>query len=284
MGFTSIDDMINQMTTNGQSTAVDFQKTNSAGATSAAGRWHETLTWTGVPAAVSFAGSAGVATALTSATTGALSNLGEGNVSTKTRHLLNAMSWTGSSTIPPASLILCDFLLYYPAMVVTGTPTVPNNGVTLPRYTNGVGVQAAVFAQSAFGAASPAITMNFQAHDASAQSCVMTSPGNSAPISTALLNNGQPYFPIPNGKLGVLNLQTYTIASGTTGTMVVVLFKPLMQIPLCAQYLPSERDCLYQLMSLPRIYDGACLGWMLGIGGAMTTLQTFGGRIQYVWG
>jgi len=289
MGFLSIDDMINQITTNGQSQDINWQKTSSNGATSAAGRWHEMLTWTGVPAAVTFSGTAGVATSLTSSTTGALSSLPEGNVSTKTRHLLNSMSWTGSSVVTPASLILCDFLLYYPALVVTGTPTVPNNSVTLPRYTTGAGVQAAVFVQTALGAASPALTMTFTAVDSggsthSGQTAVMTSPANSAPISTALLNNGQPQFPIPSGYVGIQSIQSYTIASGTSGTVAAVLYRPLMQIPLCAQYLPSERDCLYQLLSLPRIYDGACLGWMVGIGGAMTTLQTISGRTQYCWG
>lgn len=38
MGFGGIDDIINAITVLGQSNAVDFQKTNSAGATSAAGR------------------------------------------------------------------------------------------------------------------------------------------------------------------------------------------------------------------------------------------------------
>lgn len=227
----------------------------------------------------------GKAIAMNSSTQGALYL--NSNVSPSTRHLLNICAWS-SGAASPGELILCDFLLYYPSLVVTGTPTVPANNVVLPRYATGAGVQAACFVQTALGAASPALTFTFTAVDSagsthSGQTAVMTSPANSAPISTALLNNGNPFFPIPSGYTGIQSIQSYTIASGTTGTVAALLYRPIMQIPLCAQYLPSERDCLYQLLSMPQIFDGACLGFMVGIGGAMTTLQTIAGRIQYVY-
>jgi len=283
MGFSSIDNLIYAMTTLGQQGTVDFQKTNSAGATSAAGRWHEMLTWTGVPAAMTLTGTAGTAFALNSSTVGALSSLPEGNVSAKTRHLLNSMLWTASATIAPASLILADFLVCYPSLVVTGTPTVITP-TALTRYNTGAGVQACCVVATANGAAQPALTFTFAAApDASSQTAVMTSPANSLPVSGIYLNNGQPMFPIPNGKTGVQSITSYTIGSGTTGTVSVLLYRPLIQIPICAQYLATERDCLYQLLSLPQIYDGACLGWLVQIGGAMTTLQTIGGRTQYAW-
>ena len=274
--------MISEMTVNAKTNWIDFQKTSSNGATSVAGRWHEMLTWTGVPSALSFSGSAGAGTQLTASTTGAFPQY-EGNVSTDLRFLLNLMAYTPSSTVTPASLLICDMLLYYPALVVTGTPTTMS-GSGLSRYTDGKGVRAFCAVQSAIGVASPALTFTYAADDSSSQTAVMTAAANSQPISACFPNNGGVFFPVPAGKLGVKSLTSYTIASGTSGTVAVVLCKPLIQIPLCAQYQSSERECLNQFPSLPQIQDGACLGGLVMVGGAMTTLQTVLGRLQYCWG
>jgi hypothetical protein len=286
-GFSSLDDLISEMTVNGKTQDFWFQKITSNGATGAAGRWYELFTGTGFPAAGTFSGTAGTAVQMASSTTGAMPL--NAAVSTDTRHLLNATVWSPTATVPVANLILCDFLLYYPAIVVTGTPTTLTNGVSLPRYTDGIGVQAFCAVQSAFGAASPALTFTFTSTNSAgsttgSRTAVMTAAANSAPISNILPNAGSQFFPIPSGDVGVVSVQSYTLASGTTGTAAIVLCKPLMQIPITQQYLASERETLFQLAALPRIYDNACLGWLLQPGGAMVTSSLVQGRCQYAWG
>jgi len=284
MGFSSVDDLVNEITTNGKFQRANFQKTNSAGATSAAGRWHCTWNWTGIPTQGTYSGTAGVATQMTRTTTGALNV--NADVASDTRHLLSMNAYTSSTVITPATLILCDFLLYYPSCVVTGAPTTLDNTATLPRYTNGEGVMCFIDVQTAHGAASPALTLNYrdQGDADQAASFAMTSPVNSAPVSTLYAYNGGPFLPLAAGDRGVKRINSYTLASGTTGTVSFVLAKPLAEIPLLAANTASERDFLSQLPALPQIQDGACLGFIMLIGGAMTTNQTVMGKIEYGWG
>lgn len=284
MGFSSVDDLVNEITNNGKFWRSTFQKTSSNGATSAAGRAHSYFTATGVPGPGTYSGTAGVATQMSSLTSGALT-MSPSAVSTDTRHLLTMNAYTPSTVVTPATLILCDFLLYYPACVVTGSPTTLNNTVTLPRYTNGVGVQCFVEVQSALGATQPALTLNYRdTGDADKNGLDLTSPANSAPISTLFQNRGGVFLPLAAGDLGVKRINSYTLATGTTGTVSFVLVKPLAEIPLLAANTASERDFLSQLPSLPKIEDGACLGFIAVIGGAMTASQTIMGKLEMGWG
>lgn len=285
MGFASIDDFVNEFTNNGKFYRQTFQKTSSNTATSAAGRVHSTFTFSGIPGAGSYSGTAGVATAMTSNTAGSLLIPSSSSVAPDTRHLTSVSAYTPSTTVAPATLLLCDLLLYYPSVVVTGTPTTLNNTVTLPRYTDGKGVMCFVEVQTLHGAAAPALTLNYRdQNDSDFTAAAMTSPVNSATISTLYQNNGGFFLPLNPASTGVKRINSYTLASGTTGTAAFVLCKPLAEIPLLAANLASERDFLAQIPSLPEIEDGACLSWIILIGAAMTTAQTIMGKVEYGWG
>jgi hypothetical protein len=283
-GFASMDDLIAEITVNGKFRSAEFSKISSNGATSAAGRWHEFFTATGIPAAGSFSGSAGVATQLNRSSAGSM-DIGA-NVSTDIRSLLSGNICTPSSVITPAVAVLVDMLLYYPSVVVTGGPTSLNNSVTLPRYTDGQGVMAFCAVQTALGAASPSLTLTYTDQDgnSAASPIALVSPVNSAPVSTLFTASGGPWLPLNTSDTGVKKIDSYTIASGTTGTVAFVLCKPLTRIPLLAQYVASERDFLYQIPSMPRVYDDACLAWLILIGGAMTTSQVIMGSVAVGWG
>jgi hypothetical protein len=173
----------------------------------------------------------------------------------------------------PATLILCDFLLMYPSLVVTGAPTTLTNGVGLPRYTDGAGVQAVVTVNSALGAAAPALTFTYtdQGGTGSNVATAHTAPVASAPLSTCFLTDGSPFMRLAAGDSGVRSVQSYTLATGTTGTVSMLLCKPLATIPLLAINTASERDLAFQLPSLPQVVDGACLGFLVQVGGALIT-------------
>ena len=284
MGWSSMDDLINEITTNGKFQRSTFQKTSINGATSAAGRWHSLFQSNGIPSAGVYSGTAGVATVLNSSSAGALP-LGDATVTPDTRHILNIQAVTPSTVVTPASLILCDFLLYYPACVITGAATALNNTATLPRYTDGIGVECIVECQTANGATQPALTLNYKDQgDADQNGLVMTSPVASSPIGSLYQYNGGPFLPKAAGDTGIKRINSYTLATGTTGTVAFVLVKPLAEIPLLAANTASERDYLSQLPSLPKIEDDACLGFVMLIGGAMTTLQTVMGKVEMGWG
>jgi hypothetical protein len=81
----------------------------------------------------------------------------------------------------------------------------------------------------------------------------------------------------------VANIQL-SAASGTASTAVLTLVRPLTQITLSVAGLMTEKDLLNQIPSLPRIIDGACLGFLWGAGAATGGLSTFAGSVEFVWG
>ena len=283
MGWSSHSDLIAEIT-GGKYAFNGFQKTSTNGAASAAGRWHEFYTATGMPAAGALTGTAGTAVQIKQSVQGAGLYIGS-DVSPDTRHLLTLQAFSPTATLVPATAVLCDFLLYYPSVVLTGTPTTLTNTATLPRYTDGIGVMAIAAVQTAVGAAAPALTLTVTYDDATTTPTgVLTAPAVSAPVSTLFLNNGMPYFPIGAGKKGIKSINSYTLASGTTGTAAFFLVKPLTLIPILAVNTASERDLLVQLPSLPRVYDDACLAWVIQVGGAMATSSVLGGYAGIGWG
>jgi hypothetical protein len=283
-GFSSIDDMVSEITA-GKFLKMQYYKSGTNG-TLAAGYWAETLQWAGNPAAMTVTGTPGTGVALSDATANAWYK--GGNKSTDTMHILNMLAWTPTTTMCPATLILCDFLAMYPSLVVTGTPSTVTP-VALTRYTDGLGVELICSVVGALGAAAPALTFTCKDEGdvARASPAVMVPPLNSASVSTLFQDTaagGSPFMRKFAGKNGVKTLESYTLASGTTGTVTAYLVKPLCQIPILALNTPSERDYVYQLPSLPRIQDGACLGFIVNVGGAFVNLGRLNVLMDTSWG
>lgn len=267
----------------GQSAKGLFQKATSNAATSAAGRWHEMFTAAGIPTAGSWTGSAGVATVMNASTQGALYT-GTASVSPDIKNLVSWKIQSPTATLVPASFYLVDFLLYYPACVVTGTPTTLNNTATLTRYTDGVGVFPIIAVQTAHGAAAPALTLNYRdPSDNDQNGLVMTSPVNSAPISVCYLNNGSPFLPLATTDNGVKRINSYTLSSGTTGTVAMVLVKIIAEIDLYAINTGVLADYIANTPTFPKIEDDACLGIIGVCGGAMVASSVLSGTITTVW-
>lgn len=278
MSFSSIDDLIAEISA-GKFYKSIFRKSSNNAAALAAGYWAEAFQWTGLPAQGVVSGTAGTGVQLNSSTTGALYS--GGNVSPDTKHLLNILGWTPTTTMCPATIILCDFLTMYPSLVVTGTPTTIS-GVALPRYATGDGVEMICSVAGAQGAASPALTFTYNDGSTNRVAAAHTAPGNSAPLSALYVTDGSPFV----RKVGpnATQLVSYTLASGTSGSATVFFVKPLAQIPLLALNTPSERDYVYQLPSLPKIEDDACLGYILNVGGAMIANAKLDIIADFAWG
>lgn len=84
---------------------------------------------------------------------------------------MNASAFSAAATSCPAVLMLVDLLGFYRvSSVTTTTPQVLNNGVTLPRYTSGAGVQAFMWNTNttAMGAATPNLSINYTNSDGTA--------------------------------------------------------------------------------------------------------------------
>lgn len=290
MGFAGVDDLVNEVTTNGKSLVMPWNKITGAAAY-AAGRWYNTFTLAGNPSAGSYTGTALAATQLSDATSGAWYH--GGNVSTDTKHLLNLEAVTAVATGVPSWLVLVDLLLYYPQINMnSATAQTLTNGATLPRYTSGAGVMAFLEITTTAGATAHNISMSYTNQASTAGRALSTTvsctasaiPPHITHSGTAAANFG-PFLPLAAGDQGIQSVQSVTISAASgAGQAALVLCKPLAKIPLTTVSVAGGRDFLFNMPSLPRIQDGACLGFLIFTGGAVAASSNLYAMADVGWG
>jgi hypothetical protein len=293
MSFTSVDDLVSEITS-GKFHRNDWNKIT-GGAAYAAGRWYDFSPLAGTPVANAWTGTALNWVTCTETTGNGTQIFGMphgGNVSTDTKHLLNASVITAVATGVPAQLMLVDMQGYYPginmnvatAQTMVGTPTL--------RYSNGVGIRAGLVIVTSSGATAHNIAMSYTNTAGTAGrtlpvtvSCTASAITPHITHSGTAANNYGPFLPLASGDLGIQSVQTVTISAASgAGTAALALYKPLMTIPLTTAGVASERDFLNQIPSLPRIIDGACLTWLYFAGNATAAATNFFGSTEQGWG
>lgn len=178
----------------------------------------------------------------------------------------------------------------------TGTHT-----LMIHTRSSGVGNQALFVSQTAPTAGGPNLT-------ASAYDDVLSTPGAGTrafqgtpnmgaaadAYATRILHSGNatgrfgPFLPLQAADTGVARINSFTWSTGTaytgSGVVALAIVKPIAEIPLPVTGIMTERDLRSQLVSLPKIDDGACLQWLLFGTGATTTASPFMGVAEFGWG
>jgi hypothetical protein len=296
-GFTSQDDLINQVSTNGNFYRADWQKSSFATTAHTAGLWYSLFRGGGNPAADTILGTGTnlAFQALTDATANATGIQHGGNVGGGTgfKHLLNAAAQTAAATTAPCVLQLVDLLGFYPITTVTttGAQTL-NNGVTIPRYTTGAGVQAFITPSTVMGAGTPNITLIYtnSAGTASRTTPATLPIGNTTAAVTSIVYSGTgsgkygPFVPLQAGDAGIRSVQSINLsATYTSGVLNLVLCKPLLTLPITTLGVTAERDLVNQFMSMPKVFDGACLAWLMLAGAATPVASPLSGHLEFGW-
>jgi hypothetical protein len=296
-GFTSMDDLISKMTVSGQSLRKDWNK-NFLTAVAIAGEWHCMMRGTGNPPAdtVMNTGTNLAFQALSDTTAGANTILHGGNVSPATKHVVNASVYSAAATTAPAVYMLVDMLGFYRLTSVTTTGNqATNNTVTLPRYTDGVGVQAFAYVNTttAMGAATPNLSITYtnsagtagKTTPATLPACKTGATSGHIPYSGTAAGKFGPFIPLAAGDTGIRSIQQINLsASYVSGELAVVLCKPLLTMPVAAIGVAAERDFVNQLPSLPKIEDGAALMWLMYSGAATPASSSVYGHLDFAWG
>lgn len=177
----------------------------------------------------------------------------------------------------------------------TGTHTMT---VQMPRYQDGVGCEAFFVAQTQPTAGGPNLSASSYTNTAgTAGRAFQGSPTMGATAdayATRILHSGNaagrygPFLPRQGGDTGIKSIESFTWSGGTayTGSGVVALCiaRPLCDLAVPVTGMWSERDLLNQLPSLPRVYDGACLGWLLFSTGATTNNSPVNTAVDFGWG
>ena len=286
-GFASYDDLIAEITTGGKRLPLPFQIGHTGAPT--APNWYIPFSVGGIPGPHTFPANSLAFQTLTDASSGALGH--GGNKSTDQKHLISALALASAGS-PPPMLMAVDIGGYYgPFVQVAGSQTFTGSPPT--RYDTLGGWKMVLVNTAVMGATVSNITvLTYVDQDGNAGQLMPTTPtvtplvSSAAPSTTVgnrvITNIGGPFIPLAAGDSGVRSVTNITFSAANTGNMALVLVRPLFTIPLPAANVPAERDLVMQLASLPRIYDGAFINFLIYFPAA--TGANFTGILDAAWG
>lgn len=298
MGFTSQDDLLNQITVNGKYGRIDYNKTT--GVAGVAGSWTDLGPFTGSTPADAYAGTSLTFVATDDTYSGGAVYHG-GNVTTATKHFLNASATVFAAAGAPWILMCVDQVGYVPitSTDVTGTGSRVVTMTALnssSRWPDGKGLRAYFSTEVAPTAGGPNLTtFTYTDQDGNTGQTIGVTVGFKAtPVAGEIPHSGNaatryaPFLPLAVGDYGIRDIENFTLSGGTaytgSGQLVLHLVKPLWQIPIPSNGILSERDFVNQLPSLPKIPDGACLRFLLFQTGATTTTSPVVVSADYAYG
>jgi hypothetical protein len=214
--------------------------------------------------------------------------------STQWLHRFALMSAGATSSTQP--FYLNDYLMFYPFvdMDAAGEDQVMDNTVTLPRYTDGVGVQMMVVAQSGtVGGGRFAIT--YTASDdvqyiTESLFCGAAQPSGAIVSASGAVGGLLPFVPLAAGVKGVKRVDSVNFSVANGGLCCVVLVKPLdvsQTLESCAVAgigSAVEKEALRLRGGMVEIKDGAFLAFMgRGVAGSVASAPLVG-TVETVWG
>jgi len=301
MGFSSQDDLIASITVDGQAGRIDYQKTTAVAGV--AGTWTDLGTATGSTPVDAYAGTSLTFVATDDTYSGGAVYHG-GDVSTATKHFLNASASVFAAAGAPWILMCVDQVGYVPITTtdVTGTGSrtvtmtpISNTGAKVDRWANGAGLRAYFSTEVAPTAGGPNLTTFTYTNQAGTTGKTLGATVGFAatPVTGMIPHSGNaatrygPFLPLAAGDSGIRDIENFTLSGGTaytgTGQLVLHLVRPLWQIPIPASGILTERDFVNQLPSLPKIPDGACIRFLLFQTGATTTTSPVNVFCDYGW-
>lgn len=204
-----------------------------------------------------------------------------GNVSPKSKYLHKLMIGTTNVNVP-MSFILCDYLLYYPTI---GEDTTDEqfltNLETLPRYTDGEGIQIMALSvaartggqnfivnytnsQGVSGRVTPPISQN---GNAVLGSCVSSNRVNA--------NATGAFLTLQQGDTGVRSIESITMQGIDVGLFSLILVKPLVEIYLRETGTPAEIDYFFRYAPI-KIEDDAFLSLVGSFAGSVNNAVFLG--------
>jgi hypothetical protein len=198
----------------------------------------------------------------------------------------------------PVTAILCDYLLYYPTIDDSTTdPQLMVNNVTLPRYTNGKGVQM-IAVNIATRTGGQTFTVSYTNQDGVPGRTTQPVTQNTAGVATltntdrTVLNGAGPFIPLQLGDTGVRSVESVTMNGTDTGLFSIILVKPLLQTTFTEPFslvttgniaATYEKDLLLHNNDMPKIYDNAFLNFLVMQNGETITNLRFMAQLKTIW-
>ncbi len=192
-----------------------------------------------------------------------------GGVSPSEKYLRLTTGLATAATALPLTMLLCDYLLYYPSIDDSVLDEqVLDNTVTLPRYTDGEGVQ--VIAVSVAGRTGGArFYFTYTNSEGVSGRISQIAFQNSAAALGTLQNSGvnnnaaaMPFVGLQAGDTGVRSIDSVFMLNADVGLMTLILVKPLGTSVIHEITAPVEKDYFLESGTIPRIYDDAYLSFL----------------------
>ncbi len=280
-GFTGIKDVVDAHN-NGQYRDGWWRKLPSQATT--AGIWFDLATASGNPKAKNWFDAAPLVAAQVKQSTDIGIYHGK-DVAPSQKYLRKTLSLSSNVNPLPMKMILCDYLLYYPTIddSETGQQDM-DNSVTLPRYTDGAGVQMiAVTLAGRTGGQTFTVTYTNSSgvSGRTSQTVAQNTSAIIGTITTSFLTvnasgSASPFIGLQAGDTGVRSIQSVQMNGSDTGLFALVLVKPLSETQIKATDGPVEVDYLMHRGEMPRIYDDAYLNYLCLPNGSLAGVALIG--------
>jgi len=284
-GFANVGEFCDAVN-NGQGTVTAFRKSPSQ--ITLAGKWFDLSMSPGNPSPQYYASAPLAAVQMKYSDQGGLYH--GGNVSPANKYVKSLGVLSSFSTPMPIPLILCDYLLYYP-FIDDGTldEQVLDNSVTLPRYTDGAGVQImGVSVAARTGGQSFSVKYTNQDgvsgrvtldHNQTNATAVATLVNQSA---TASSRPQSPFLTLQEGDTGVRSIESVTMNGVDVGLFTMVLVKPLLSLQVYNITAFCEKASITDYTGMPKIEDDAFLNLLAYPNGTMAATSLHG-ILETVW-
>ena len=273
-GFGTYDDLISEITAGGKKYTATFSKSHTTAGV--ANNYYDLWPVGGAPAAGLYGGAAHTAVEKDDTTLGSIWSNGNAG-GTDTKHLIRMDAFATANT---PTLILYDRCLTYEACAYNAAANqAMTNTATLNRYEGAGqgGCKILITAQTVGNATAANLTqLQYTDQDGNATQSMPTTPtvativSAAAPTATlgarvvmpatnaATLPWG-PYLPMAAGDGGARLIANFTTSAANTGTLCMILARPLAILSLPTAGVTSMVDLVQQIAGLERVRDGACL-------------------------
>ncbi len=198
----------------------------------------------------------------------------------------------GSTSVTSCTLILMDYLLYYPTIDESTTDEqFLDNTITLPRYTDGEGVQV-IALSVANRTGLQYFTINYTNQDGVSgrvsSPCYQSTLASNNVLLTSGATGGSltisalPFVGLQGDDTGVRSIESVTMNGVDTGLFSLILVKPLCTISfLQNSQSPTEIDFLLHKGSMPIIKDDAFISFIYNTSNSST--HNFFGDLTVSW-
>lgn len=206
------------------------------------------------------------------------------------RRFLTHWSLTGAGNAWAGQYFLQDILLYYPFFDGDDlTVQTTDNSVTLPRYTDGDGLQVYAVTQSS-GSGGGSLRFTY-VNQNGVEKVSPTQFVNSLPVNPgSSMNTGTvaasgtnfPFAMLSDGDSGIRSVTSVQVMSAIGGLFGMVIVKPLASMRLPEGSCEAHQELITMKAGPPRVYDGAYLGLL---GRVYSTIGNTGllGMYNFIW-